>query len=717
MSRRCFWWFLVVGGLLTLNGYWAVARFQVNALFGDQWNFYQPLFDGVGWWEIFTWQHGPHRQGLAFVLTAILQEWSGWDARIESLWIFGQLMVATGLAVGLKYRLVGRIEMVDIWIVVGGLSLISYETILLVPNASHSVFPLLGVLVAAHLWPKRMTLISGLGLGLVAGVLMFTGFGMFGGGMIALLLVMMAVHSEPGQARWGAVVGILVVVGSLVMFVFGYLFTASSEGYRFPHHAVGEYVDFVALMLAGRMGFDGAQGIAYLCGGLALVLSLTGLLGAWRRYRITEQRQLAFVVFLLIGSSLAFVGFTAIGRVHLGITAGQASRYMPLLFPIWLGVDLLVSRSNLGWWRWGFSAFAIMMAVGPWVHLKDRVVKDWPGTIGLRTGDLNNLRSFQAGKMAWVDAVLQHEDWREAERIAPRGVFPFVETVSMGAKLDFMSSEKRSFYAESETSLAWLPWIPDRSVQWLRPAKGGAQRIADPSARVIVRSRRDGWINIRAAGASDFISEIDVNWGKRVGRLPARALSNGISFPIEAGDRVLELMTARSPKSTNLRMRFPTITEIPTHQEWDWRNGELHQLRRLEIRRGFYGWEEGETFGWTSEELGSEVTAHGASFLNIMVESRFAPIDRGPIAIRFGDAEWEIDLVDAQRGVSLAVPDDGITRKLSLGNPAGAMSPQAAGKWDDTRPLALRLQRLTVDASAVYAMLERAKANDRAKSP
>ena len=115
----------MVGGLLVLNGVWGIARFQANGLFGDQWSFYQPLFEGASWWEIFNWQHGPHRQGLAFLLTAGVLELSQWDARVESLWIFLQLVAATGLALTLKRRLAGGIHILDIWFVIGGLYLVS----------------------------------------------------------------------------------------------------------------------------------------------------------------------------------------------------------------------------------------------------------------------------------------------------------------------------------------------------------------------------------------------------------------------------------------------------------------------------------------------------------------------------------------------------------------------------------------------------------------
>ena len=720
MSRRCFWLFMVVGGLLVLNGFSAVARFQVNGLFGDQWSFYQPMFEGAGWWELFTWQHGPHRQGLAFVLTAMVQEWSGWDVRVESAWIFGQLVLATGLALMLKWRLVGRIRFYDIWILVACLSLISYETIILVPNASHSVFPLLGLMGVANIWPKTMTLTRGLGLGLLAFIMMFTGFGLFGAGMITLLLGLTVGLSwgDPDRSRrWGAILGVVLSGLGWTIFMQGYVFLPASEGYHFPHLPVSDYLRFVTLMLAGRMGFDGTSLGAYIFGGMAIVASLTGVVIAVRRLRRSAPDRVAMVGLLLVGASLAFAGFTAVGRVHLGVDGGMVSRYMPLLFPLWMGLDLLASRLKMTRVRVGVTVFASLMAVGPWLYVVGRPSGDWVGTVGLRDGDLTNVRSFQAGKLAWIDAVAQQGDWRIAEQIAPKGVFPFTEFLNLDAKLAALQNEQLSFFAESDQPMAWLSWMPDRSVQWLRPASGSATRTAAPVARVLVRARQSRFLNVRISQAGAAVQPVRFSWSDRVGTIPASALDSGISISVERGDQVLELIATTAGEDRSMRVALPTLSEAPEFVEWNWSGSDWGQLRRLEITRGFHGWEEEGAFGWTGDDLAAEVAATRPSYVNVRVDSRFDPVDRGLISIQCGDSTWEIDLATAQQGISLVVPPDGISRAVHICNSAGATSPEAAGLWSDSRSLALRLTRLSIDADARYGVLKTVNANDSAKSP
>ena len=82
--------------MMTVTWVLAVARFQVNGLFSDQWNLSEPVLRGDGPLALFTWQHGPHRQGLAFVSTSWIWGWSGWDTGIEAVWGVVWLVGAAG---------------------------------------------------------------------------------------------------------------------------------------------------------------------------------------------------------------------------------------------------------------------------------------------------------------------------------------------------------------------------------------------------------------------------------------------------------------------------------------------------------------------------------------------------------------------------------------------------------------------------------------------
>lgn len=696
MSRRCLWWFGMVGGLLVLNGVWGIARFQANGLFGDQWSFYQPLFEGASWWEIFNWQHGPHRQGLAFLLTAGVLELSQWDARVESLWIFLQLVAATGLALTLKRRLVGGIHILDIWIVIAGLSLVSFETILLVPNASHSIFPLLGLMVLANIWPSEWTVGRGVGIGLIVVILAFTGFGLFPAALAVLVLlggVIRDAKSGFDQSMRASLCAVGIALAGGFVFSRGYVFSPASDDFAWWGQAFSDYGRFILLMLASRGGWDGESVAAYgfglvVCGG-----GLFALAGALKRMWANEHQRSGEVVVVLIGTTFAFAVFTALGRAHLRIDAGMASRYTALLLPLWLGADLVAAGSVRKWVRLGMSGLAIIMAVGPWVYLANRPVKDWAGTVGMRDGDLQNLRSFQSGKIAWIANYQLAQDWRLAEESRPGGVFPFLETYPMEARIQYLEKHDLSFAAGETGSLAWLPWIHDREVR--RIPQGWKQGSA-----WILRPTTDGFLNFRVRPAENSMGDWTVRLGERRGEIDFENLQEGVSIAVSPDDEWFELMWPETA-----RLDAPTISPRPVHPSWAWRDGMLQRDRSLKILAGFHGWEEAGSLGWTTDRLEAEVSAHAESWINIRLDSRFDAVDTGPISLQMGSRSWEFTADELKMGVSLRLPESSGTDSLILAHVAGARSPAELGLWADERKLALRLAEFSISNSASYAAL------------
>lgn len=66
-----------------LRWFFLINKYSINMLFWDQWDFLGALFENKGPCELFSWQHGPHRQGIGFFLTKIVADLSGWNTRVE----------------------------------------------------------------------------------------------------------------------------------------------------------------------------------------------------------------------------------------------------------------------------------------------------------------------------------------------------------------------------------------------------------------------------------------------------------------------------------------------------------------------------------------------------------------------------------------------------------------------------------------------------------
>ncbi|MEI9974207.1 MAG: hypothetical protein WDO73_20450 [Ignavibacteriota bacterium] len=71
------------------------AQYAVNIFFWDQWDFHEAsLFGHHSVWQIFRFQHGPHRQGLGGLLMALVEPWFRWNGRTEAFLVTSIVVVA-----------------------------------------------------------------------------------------------------------------------------------------------------------------------------------------------------------------------------------------------------------------------------------------------------------------------------------------------------------------------------------------------------------------------------------------------------------------------------------------------------------------------------------------------------------------------------------------------------------------------------------------------
>jgi len=77
-----------------------VDRNAVNILFLDQWDYLRALFENRGVWAFFNAQHGPHREGLAVLVTTIIYRVTAWNVRAEAFAIVVVMVIASLAALG-----------------------------------------------------------------------------------------------------------------------------------------------------------------------------------------------------------------------------------------------------------------------------------------------------------------------------------------------------------------------------------------------------------------------------------------------------------------------------------------------------------------------------------------------------------------------------------------------------------------------------------------
>jgi hypothetical protein len=238
VARGVKWGLGVLAVLLVANWVAAVARFQVNVPNWDHWDYSVPLYDEGTAWTLFDRQHGPHRQGIAFVVQSWVMRLSGWDSRVDSMWVVTLLTITSLLTLYWRWLDRSRLGWGDAWLPAAVLSMVAYESVLGTPNSAHSVVPLLLLVIAAIVWLRAPDVWRGPVTGGLAFLALFTGFGIFGAVILCGLLLAELARATMQRKRSSVLAmgaGVLLAIAGIVLFGVGYEFAPASEGYAFPH--------------------------------------------------------------------------------------------------------------------------------------------------------------------------------------------------------------------------------------------------------------------------------------------------------------------------------------------------------------------------------------------------------------------------------------------------------------------------------------------------
>lgn len=412
-----------------------VDRYSVNVMFYDQWDFYTPIFQQGGWWKIFSWQHGPHRQGVGFLVTHLIDQISGWDSRWSAFTVSFTLVAAAVAALALARRC-GVRGLACVAVPLLFFNLRQYEIFVGASNLSHGAMPVLLLVLYCLAWfvPRRP-----LRLGLLAALtflLLFTGFGLFVGAITPLVLAIEAVQtfrSGEKAAAWQCAAALAAVAASWALFAHDYHFAPAVPNFRFPHERPLEYFYFVGLMLGNFHGVPG-YGAPAIATGLVVAAGLAAIAG-WHGWRIVHggvvHERPSVAIFSLATFALLYCAFTAIGRVCLGVTnAPAASRYVTLMISgglaLWLHLTTL-RRATLG--RMLALAYTACLAVG---------------TLALRHEDWESVHWYSDGRTAWRAAYFHTHDAAKANREAGFDIHPLPN--SLADRLKFLEARRLNFF-------------------------------------------------------------------------------------------------------------------------------------------------------------------------------------------------------------------------------------------------------------------------------
>ncbi|MGE0127062.1 MAG: hypothetical protein AB7U82_03065 [Blastocatellales bacterium] len=429
--------------LLSVRLFTLIHNHAVNILYWDQWDYYQPMFSGASWLELFRWQYGAHRQGLGFILTRAIAELTGWNTRIEAFAIGGLVCLAAMAALCLKRRLFGALNIYDIAIPLIVLTTAQFQTFVGAVNPAPAAFPLLLLALYCLAWTiagnfRRCALTL-----LLNHLLIYTGYGFFIG---AITPVLFAVESwrrrNDKRELIYSLIALAISLLSVYSFFSDYDFSQLQNSAQRRAARFWEYPLFAGLMFGRFMRPETGQitwltYLAMLCGLVLSLLAVIILLIHCRRILRSEsaERQVSLTIVILFGYALLFAASTAFGRASMGLNLSQSSRYVTLMIPGFLAIYfhlLTIKRESLR--RFGLPIFLLLLL---------------PGHLPLRLGESHPAGFYSRNKRAWKECYLRTGDYKRCESISDFKLLPSQPPEAIKRKLDYLKRHRLNLFADS----------------------------------------------------------------------------------------------------------------------------------------------------------------------------------------------------------------------------------------------------------------------------
>ena len=419
-----------------------IDHYAVNLLFWDQWDYYRPIFQPTSFWELFSWQHGPHRQGLGELITYVLAWSSSWNTRLDAFAIGIVLLLSALTLLAVKRSVSRNWDFSDIIIPLTVLSLVQYETLVNTPNLSHSALPLLLVSLYAWSWQISNQLFRVAAILIINFLGIFTGFGFFLGPITIFFFLLACFHAVSGKEMRQAVfavIALLVVMLSMYIYFIGYHFQPAIECFSITLEEIRKYPTFIGLMLLNFLNIGGpTAGIAKQ---MVALLPFSGIVWVLLQSSIhllrtgyARQNRTMQVAFILAGFSFLFCLNTAVGRTCLGLVASQASRYLTITSLSFCGIYIYLLTWKSSRWRvlaiYGLLAVILLAYISP-----------------LKRSDWAVINNFHDGKVRWKECYLSYEDVALCNQQAGFAIYPVIDPqIQQG--LDFFKARHLNLYLD-----------------------------------------------------------------------------------------------------------------------------------------------------------------------------------------------------------------------------------------------------------------------------
>jgi hypothetical protein len=430
--------------LLATRLFRLISQYAVNVFFSDQWDFNDAtLFQKHSIWQIFTWQHGPHRQGLGGLFAKLVEPQFGWNSRIESFVVGGVIVAAALCALYLKKRLYGHLSFWDVLIPALIFIPAQYETLFVTANFAHGPFPLLLILLYCLAWTSRRSLVRYPLVLIINFLTIYTGFGLLLGVLTPVLLILdyRACIPEERLPMAYLVGAILVSLLSLGSFSVGYTFNADLACFSSQPLSPRYYLAYMALMFANFFAVKGVGTVQVMVGGAALIALLASLANAFRQLLRGQNvdlpdahRERSLIITTLIAYSLLFCMSTAYGRLCGGLWTARASRYVIYLEHGVLGVYFNLLNIRLASLRRLLLAGLLLAVVAASSYVNQA-----------------DMAYFSNIKLQWKRCYFMNEDANLCNQMVGFPIYTHdPEGVHLQEKLEYLRVTRQNLYTDAK---------------------------------------------------------------------------------------------------------------------------------------------------------------------------------------------------------------------------------------------------------------------------
>ena len=419
----------------------AVVRFfilinthAVNMLYLDMWGFYTAAFDDYSFWDTYTFQHGPHRQGIGFVIMRMLDQLSGWNTRVICFAIGGFLTIAAGVYLLLFRKLFGNLKFTDFLMVVLVLAPAQYQLFTNTPNISYGAMPAL--LIALYAWGLTIKndFFKGSLIVILNFNLIFSAFGLFAGVLTPVLFTAECVRNLKLKKKKKAIfyaVMLAVAISSLAIFFLNYRTTADLSGNE--EISMGNILKFVSI---AYYNFFSAT-LEYPFKGLAVVIPVF-IVGFWCAYswaknlwKTPELRDdIPLITSFLVGFSLIFIVVAAVGRLPIGLDSAYASRYLTYLIPSIIGLYVFARSQN--------SPIRLILTTGMVVLIMGASL------------ERKRMRYFSDQKKTWKEQYLLQHDVELTNKTTQFSIHPKSETEWFKERMHYLEERKLNLFLDEK---------------------------------------------------------------------------------------------------------------------------------------------------------------------------------------------------------------------------------------------------------------------------